>query len=466
MSIPPSEKQDEQAAAGGGDDQPPPHGGGDGGEEGATAPSPIDNRRVTPPELPMGWTQMGPQATEPSPADRVHYPWDVVELGDATGAGAHLEFPPADGELIVVGTAGQKITRMGSGDMLVNKCGPNLTKLVLRSHLITKMDGLGGFQQLGLLELYDNQIEILEGLDGGDDGKPGITLRVLDMSYNIIRDMDPVHLCPNLEELYLANNKIKVISGLKHLKKLRKIDLGANRIRVMPEEELSGLENLEELWLGKNKIESIGGISKLTKLRRLDVQANRLTRVENLMAQVDTLEELYLSHNGINDEGASCETGLALGFTCLNTIDMSRNRLKSTKPFAHLLALEELWLSGNEIATFDEVEHIACLGTRDGACLEGIYLEMNPVAKEFEYRKNLALMIPSLKQIDANMIGGNAAHGIPGGGSGRMQSMVARMRELQDAAILRARQEAQQQQQRQTNERGEAEAKASQADDE
>ena len=436
MSIPAEsdgQKDQAHAAAGGsagdaaaaGNDAPPSPG-----------PAAVDNRRVIPPELPLGWTQMGPEVVEPSPADRVRYPWDVVEDhdGEESGNNAHLVFPPPDGELVIVGTAGQKITRMG-GEELVAKCGSDLTRLVLRSHLLRKMDGLGGFTQLELLELYDNQIEALESLDDGEDGKPGTTLRVLDMSYNVIRDMEPVHLCPNLEELYLANNKLKVISGLKHLKKLRKIDLGANRIRVMPEEELSGLENLEELWLGKNKIESIGGLNKLTKLRRLDVQANRLTRVENLTAQIDTLEELYLAHNGIDEEGASCETGLALNFTALNTIDMSRNRLKSTKPFAHLLALEELWLSGNSIQTFDDVQHISVLGTRDGACLEGIYLEMNPVAGDFEYRKKLAQMIPSLKQIDANVIGGNHAIGIPGV---RMQGMVDRMRELQDAALRRA----------------------------
>jgi protein phosphatase 1 regulatory subunit 7 len=44
---------------------------------------------------------------------------------------------------------------------------------------------------------------------------------------------------------------------------LKKIDLGANRIRVMDEEELSGLVNLEELWLGKNKIEQIQGLDKV-----------------------------------------------------------------------------------------------------------------------------------------------------------------------------------------------------------
>lgn len=61
----------------------------------------------------------------------------------------------------------------------------------------------------------------------------------------------------------LAQNKLNEICGLKHLTSLRKLDLGANRIRIMNEDELSGLHNLEELWLGKNKIENIGGISKV-----------------------------------------------------------------------------------------------------------------------------------------------------------------------------------------------------------
>ena len=63
--------------------------------------------------------------------------------------------------------------------------------------------------------------------------------------------------------LDLANNKLKSIAGLGGLVHLRKIDLGANRIRDMDENELSGLVNLEELWIGKNKIEQIKGLEKV-----------------------------------------------------------------------------------------------------------------------------------------------------------------------------------------------------------
>lgn len=184
-------------------------------------------------------------------------------------------------------------------------------------------------------------------------------------------------------------------------------------------------------------------ILQLTKLRRLDVQSNRLTQVSNLSTQVDVLEELYLAHNGINDEGALQNTGLALLFTNLSTLDLSRNCLTTTKPFAHLTSLEDLWLSGNKIARFEDVEPLSSLGKRDGACLKELYLEYNPVASEFEYRKKLKEMISSLDKIDATMIGGLAAHGIPGAATsgGEALTREEQLRRMQEAVVARARAE-------------------------
>jgi len=173
----------------------------------------------------------------------------------------------------------------------------------------------------------------------------------------------------------------------------------------------------------------------------LDVQANRLTTIENLTAQNDTLEELYLSHNGITSESASMATGLALALPKLNVLDLSRNGITTTAPFAHLHGLEELWLSGNKIATFEDIEPLSAL---DSQKLETVYLEYNPVASEFEYRKKVAEFIPSLKQIDATMIGGLAAHGMAtvAHGGGAAQTAEEEMRRLQGAVIARAKEQA------------------------
>ena len=181
---------------------------------------------------------------------------------------------------------------------------------------------------------------------------------------------------------------------------------------------------------------------QLTKLRRLDIQSNRLTEIENLTSQNDTLEELMLAHNGLTSESISLESGLALAFPKLNVLDLSRNQITDTKPLAHLISLEELWLSGNKIATFDHVQPLNNLGQH---ILDTIYLEYNPVADEFEYRKKVAEMIPSLKQIDANLIGGLATQGMQPGirSGGPAQTAAEEMRRLQDAAIERAKEQAQ-----------------------
>ena len=376
--------------------------------------------------LPLDWTQLGSPVGEEMP---IRYPHDVAEISSD------------ELEIIIVGTAGQKITFMS--DDFYTQCNPNLESLVLRSHLISEIKGIQGFTKLEVLELYDNQLKSLACLEG-----PGPNLRILDMSYNAIRDMMPVTLCPNLTELYLANNKLKEIKGLKGLKMLRKLDLGANRIRVMDGEELGGMVNLEELWIGKNKIEQIQGLEQLNKLRRLDVQSNRLTTIENLTTQAPILEELYLAHNGIDDEGASMDTGLALDFPNLNVIDMSRNRLTSTTPFAHLEGLEELWISGNQVSGWDDVKPLQEAALAGKQSLETVYLEHNPVASEFEYRKKLAEMLPSLNQIDANLIGGLAAHGMPTTvvqqqrqSNLEMGSLEEQMRQLQTTIVDRAREE-------------------------
>jgi hypothetical protein len=146
-------------------------------------------------DLPLEWTQIGKVNTEhEEKLVPIRYPEEVTDIDKED-----------DDELIVVGTAGMKITNLGPD--FYTRLHPDLKQLILRSHVIRKMEGLQGLRKLELLELYDNQVEALECLDEGESGAPGATLRTLDMSYNVIRDMSPVQVCPNLVDLckYLAN---------------------------------------------------------------------------------------------------------------------------------------------------------------------------------------------------------------------------------------------------------------------
>ena len=153
-------------------------------------------QRVQVQGLPLDWTQLGVNTTSGDdnnnsgdhPPIVLRFPSDVVDI------------PMEETELCIVGTAGQKITVIGND--FSRTVNTEMTSLILRSHIIRKMEGLQYFTKLDLLELYDNQIDTLGNLNDGVNGSPGATtLRVLDMSYNSIRDMQPVQFCPHLQEL-------------------------------------------------------------------------------------------------------------------------------------------------------------------------------------------------------------------------------------------------------------------------
>lgn len=152
-------------------------------------------------ELPLEWTQMG-QCNDPDA------PGNVIRLPSEVG-----EINKEETEIMIVGTAGQKITKIG--EKFYEQVSPHLQKLILRSHLIRTMEGLDGMKELQLLELYDNMVDELRNLNDGENGTPGTSLTVLDMSYNVIRDMKPVEFCPNLTELckYLYTQKFDGIVG-------------------------------------------------------------------------------------------------------------------------------------------------------------------------------------------------------------------------------------------------------------
>ena len=154
-------------------------------------------------------------------------------------------------------------------------------------------------------------------------------------------------------------------------------------------------------------------------LRILDVQSNRLVSLSpeetggggggggRLLPPAPTsdllslsclsgLEELYLSHNGVERV-----QGLER-LTSLHTLDLSNNKIPVLEGISHLHALEECWMNDNRVSDFECV----AAQLKPLPRLKTVYLERNPVSKEFGYRKRLADMLPTLTQIDASRIPG------------------------------------------------------------
>merc|ERR1712154_382548 len=99
------------------------------------------------------------------------------------------------------------------------------------------------------------------------------------------------------------------------------------------------------------------GLDCLVNLKLLSIQSNRITKIENGLRYNVKLEQLYLSHNGLQAMGE----GL-LHLPNLKTLDLAGNFIKK---------LEELWMNDNKIETFEGLDCI------QSAVIETIYLERN-----------------------------------------------------------------------------------------
>jgi Leucine-rich repeat (LRR) protein len=157
-------------------------------------------------------------------------PMDVFEM-DSVGS-PHGSNDAEVLSLVIIGTTRgreYKVTKIAG--MENNPKVQNLRELVLRSCLISRLEGVKHLAPtLTKLELYDNQIEDIDV----DCITALRNLRILDLSFNALRSMDFLKECdfPFLEELYIAQNKLRKIEGLESVPSLRILDLGANRIRV------------------------------------------------------------------------------------------------------------------------------------------------------------------------------------------------------------------------------------------
>jgi len=262
----------------------------------------------------------------------------------------------------------------------------DLQKLILRQNLLTNLHGCECLTALRSLDCYLNLFDKVP-----DTLLQFPCLEWLDFSFNSIRRIENLEHCVHLRKLFFVNNKIKKIGdGLRGLSSLTMLELGSNRIRVI--DGLDTLTNLTELWLGKNKIRALQGLDCLVNLKLLSIQSNRITKIENGLRYNVKLEQLYLSHNGLQamDEGL-------LHLPNLKTLDLAGNFIKKLENLQNAKQLKELWMNDNEIETFEGLDCI------QSAVIETIYLERNPIQTQNaqQYKRKILNAFPSLIQLDA-----------------------------------------------------------------
>ena len=111
---------------------------------------------------------------------------------------------------------------------------------------------------------------------------------------------DSLNQCENCQKLSLSTNQIERMIALPKLKNLRILSLGRNNIkRIMALEDVGA--TLEELWISYNGIEKLDGLQPCIKLHTLFISNNRIKSWDevNKVGQLPEIKNILLVGNPI-----------------------------------------------------------------------------------------------------------------------------------------------------------------------
>nr|XP_043624801.1 protein phosphatase 1 regulatory inhibitor subunit PPP1R7 homolog [Erigeron canadensis] len=224
------------------------------------------------------------------------------------------------------------------------------------------------------------------------DDESSTALTILDVSSYQLHDLDSVEFPPSLVEIDLTANRLNKldsrISNLSHLKKLSLRQNLFDDAGVQPLSSWTSISALEELVLRDNQLKTIPDVSIFETLLVFDVSFNEISSMSGLSKASTTLKELYVSKN----EVAKIEE--IEHFSELQILELGSNRLRVMENMQNLTKLQELWLGRNRIKSIN-LCGLRCIkklslqsnrltsmkGLEECTALEEVYLSHNGIAK-------------------------------------------------------------------------------------
>jgi internalin A len=200
----------------------------------------------------------------------------------------------------------------------------------------------------------------------------------LDASHKGIGSLAGLEKCPNLMEVFLADNQIVDLKPLAGLKNIQSLTLSKNRIAdLAPLRELTKLQYLD---LSENQIADLGPLAGLTALSALYVSNNRLTDLVPV-ARLNGLASLSAAGNQIKDIGPVGK------LTKLVTVDLHDNQIADITPLEKLHNISLLNLAKNRIVDLQPLV-ASCKADAAGAKRFAPYLRLylgdNAILKDDE----------------------------------------------------------------------------------
>ncbi|XP_024085732.1 leucine-rich repeat-containing protein 9-like isoform X2 [Cimex lectularius] len=172
----------------------------------------------------------------------------------------------------------------------------NLTSLNLERNALSTLSPLSHLKSLKTVCLSFNQISRY-----GDSAEDFDQLEVLYLNFNNITDLNPLELnrCPKLTTLFLQDNQITSLDGLRDNTTLVNLVLDRNKLTEISVNDFLSFFNLRDLYLESNQIKDLSFLRSLKNLKRLFIGFNRIQDQETLdnLQHVPKLKELTFIGN-------------------------------------------------------------------------------------------------------------------------------------------------------------------------
>eukprot|EP00948_MAST-09A_sp_MAST-9A-sp1_P001523 g1523.t1 len=207
-------------------------------------------------------------------------------------------------------------------------------------------------------------------------------------------NVDALHLCRNLHNLYLNNNMLTCIETPMKLYKLQELHLTHNQLTCVP--NLEGCPSLQRLYLADNHIQVLSGLHKNRFIAELDISRQTLPPLSLVKGTSDGASEVDHSEKNSTTETKRSSSSFELSFDpeSLTTLSKSLQVLKVRKcglkilgHIARCTQIEQLDCRDNQITSLDTVPYLLNYLTQ----LRTVDFRGNPITKMKKYRDMIVM---------------------------------------------------------------------------
>ena len=245
----------------------------------------------------------------------------------------------------------RELLEIGEGKILYTDALWGVTEFTVPTDA-TSLDDLALMPYLISLTAANLQLDNLDGLSSLQK------LEKLDLSGSRFpaNCLETAATLPALQELNLSSCSLSTISGLEYAGNLRVLHLSNNTVRNL--EPLSSLVFLTELSMDHNALTTLDAISVLTELEVLDVSYNSLTSLEPISGCAK-LKTLSAAGNQISSLSGISQLGM------LSSLALDYNSLSDISVLGTCTGLTELRISNNTIADLSSLDGLTALEVFD-----------------------------------------------------------------------------------------------------